>query len=140
MPSAALPEVLLSVTHRSDLDILVGRWGYQPEPAELPEAYLLLTREALACGCRLWLQDIRSRTLNDPQITQWLLRDYFPQMAQQLRGRLAVAYLTSPMLMELIVNGPGYKEPSAYANEPYVIAFFGNEGEALAWLELERSR
>ncbi|UOQ66169.1 hypothetical protein [Hymenobacter volaticus] len=140
MPSAAFPEILLSITHRSDLGILVGRWSYQPEPAQLPDAYSLLTQEALACGCRLWLQDIRSRTLNDPQTTQWLLCDYFPQMAQQLRGRLAVAYLASPMLMELIVNGPGYKQPEAYVTEPYVIAFFGNEGEALAWLELERNR
>ena len=134
------PGVLLSVTHRSDLNILVGRWGYQPEPAQLPEAYALLTQEALACGCRLWLQDIRSRTLNDPHTTQWLLTDYFPHMARQLAGRLAVAYLTSPTLMELIVNGPGYKEPNAYVTEPYTIAFFGNEGEALAWLELERNR
>lgn len=140
MAAAAVPGVPLSVTHRSDLNILVGRWGYQPEPAELSGAYALLTQEALACGCRLWLQDIRSRTLNDLQTTQWLLQEYFPQMARQLGGRLAVAYLASPTLMELIVNGPSYTQPSAYTIEPYVIAFFGNEGEALAWLELERSR
>ncbi|HEX8426576.1 hypothetical protein [Hymenobacter sp.] len=126
--------------HRSDLDILVGRWSHQPQAAQLPAAYDQLTREVLACGCRAWLQDIRSRTLNDPHTTQWLLTEYFPQMARQLGGRLVVAYLTSPTLMELIVNGPGYRTPGAYTTEPYIIAFFDNEGEALAWLEKERDR
>lgn len=140
MVPAAPAEVLLSLTHRADLDILVGRWSYQPDATQLPAAYAHLTREALACGCRLWLQDIRSRTLNDPQTTQWLLTEYFPQMARQLGGRLIVAYLSSPTLMEMIVSGPGYKQASAYTSEPYILEFFGTEGEALAWLEQERSR
>ncbi len=132
-------EVLLTITHRPDLDILVGRWSYQPEASQLSDAYARLTRQALACGCRFWLQDIRSRTLNDPHTTQWLLNEYFPEMANQLGGRLAVAYLTSPSLMESIVNGPGFKEPNGYASSPFTIAFFGTEGEALRWLEQEQS-
>ncbi|UOG74886.1 hypothetical protein MTX78_22570 [Hymenobacter tibetensis] len=139
MAATALPEVLLPTAHRADLDILVGRWSCQPEPDQLPGAYAHLTREAVASGCRFWLQDIRSRTLNDPHTTQWLLTQYFPQMASQLGGRLSVAYLTSPTLMELLVNAPGFRTPDAYATEPFVIAFFGTEGEALTWLEQQRS-
>jgi len=60
----ALP--LLQLTPRPDLGILVGRWGYQPDPAQLPAAYEALTETVLRAPCRFWLQDIRSRTFNDP--------------------------------------------------------------------------
>ncbi|MBC8084486.1 MAG: hypothetical protein H7Z21_14910 [Hymenobacter sp.] len=140
MAPDAFSEDLLLLTYRTDLDIFVGRWGYQPEVSRLPAAYAQLTQEALACGCRFWLQDIRRRTFNDPQTTQWLLTEYFPQMAGWLGGHLAVAYLTSPTLMAQIVSGPGYVPPAAYADQPFGIAFFGMEGEALAWLEQQRNR
>ncbi|GAB2944674.1 hypothetical protein GCM10027048_06960 [Hymenobacter coalescens] len=141
MPFASTPvDQLLHSAYRPDLGLLVSRWGYQPDPAELPPIYEQLTEQALACGCRFWLQDIRRRTLNDPAITRWLLADYFPLMAQRLGGRLAVAYLTGPALLEAIVTGPGYLPPSGYDQQPFVVAFFGDEGEAIRWLQTEQQR
>jgi hypothetical protein len=131
---------LLQTTYRPDLNLLVGRWGYQPAPELLPRAYEHLTQTVLATGCRYWLQDIRRRTFNDPGITRWLLTEYFPQMAAKLGGRLHVAYLTGPTLLEAIVNGPGYLLPSAYQTKPFVVAFFSNEGDAMQWLAQEQSR
>ena len=90
---------LLTTTYRPDLGVLVSRWGFQPDPGLLPATYEQLTTDALASGCRCWLQDIRRRTLNDPAITRWLVMDYFPQMARRLGGWLHVAYLVGPALM-----------------------------------------
>lgn len=139
MASEQLTE-LLHTTYRPDLDLLVGRWGYQPAPELLPCAYEHLTEQALAAGGRFWLQDIRRRAFNDPDITRWLLAEYFPQMAVRLGGRLHVAYLTGPVLLEAITAGPNFLQPSAYDTKPYVIAFFSNEGEAMQWLHQEQTR
>ena len=134
-PNAA-PE-LLQLTYRPDLEVLIGRWGFQPDPAALPAEYERLKAAALAHGTRCWLQDIRRRSLNDPQITQWLLTEYFPDMAHLLGGRLRVAYLVSPTLHQAILAQPAYLPPEAYVSRPYVVAFFGEEGAAIDWLRAQ---
>ena len=125
---------LLHLAYRSDLEILIGRWGYQPPPTALPAEYERLTAAALAHGAHRWLQDIRRRTLNDPATTQWLLTDYFPDMARQLGARLRVAYLVSPTLYQHILAEPGFAPAEAYVGRPFALAFFGEEGPAVDWL------
>lgn len=127
--------VLLDLTYRPDLQILIGRWGYQPDPAELPAEYQRLEAVALTHGAQYWLQDIRRRSLNDPQISRWLLDTFFPDMAQRLGGRLRVAYLVSPTLHAHILADTRYVPPASYAGLPHAVAFFGEEGAALAWLQ-----
>ena len=130
---------LLQLTYRSDLDILVGRWSRQPNDMSLlPQVYDQLAVVALETGSCYWLQDIRRRTLNDPTTTRWLFTDYFPGMARRLGRRLSVAYLASPTLLHLILNGPGFLPPEAYADEPFGLAFFSDEGEAVSWLHQQR--
>lgn len=129
---------LLDLVYRADLGILVGRWGYQPDPAGLPAAYEQLTASAHAANCRFWLQDIRRRTLNDPAITQWLLTESFPDMARRLGPRLCVAYLTSPALHQAIREAPGFADVDAYEGRPFAVAFFGEEGAAVAWLHAQQ--
>ena len=136
--SSDLP--LLDLSLRDDLDILVGRWGYQPEVAALAATYRQLTAEALATGCRFWLQDIRRRTFNDPATSTWLLTEYFPDMAQRLGGRLAVAYLVGPTLHQSIVSQPGFVTADGYDGKPFVISFFGDEGAAIQWLQAQQRR
>ncbi|GAA3938823.1 hypothetical protein [Hymenobacter algoricola] len=130
---------LLHLTHRTDLGIFVGRWGYQPTAAALPAVYQELKQQALAAGCPFWLQDIRRRSFNDPEVTQWLLTEFFPEMGHLLGGRLSVAYLVGPTLMEAILAGPGFVGPAAYDGQPFVIAFFGDEGDAISWLNQQQS-
>ena len=131
---------LLQLTFRPDLDILVGRWGYQPDPAELPAAYELLTEAGLQNNSRFWLQDIRRRSLNDPHTTHWLLTEYFPNMAQRLRGQLCVAYLVSPTLHESIMQTPGFLPLAAYDGQPFAVGFFGDEGSATNWLQTQQRK
>lgn len=129
---------LLDLLPRPDLGILIGRWGYQPDPAELPAAYDALTETMRRTPCCFWLQDIRRRRLNDPATTQWLLTDYFPDMARRLGGRLCVAYLVGPALHRTIVEAPGFVALSAYDGQPFAVGFFGDEGAAIEWLQAQQ--
>ena len=137
MTSAYVAPGLLHIAHRPDLEVLIGRWGYQPDPTALPAEYERLTEAALACNASCWLQDIRHRTLNDPQITQWLLTEYFPDMSRRLGRKLHVAYLVSPTLHGLIQAQPGFLAVEGYADRPFAIGFFGEEGAAIAWLQAQ---
>ncbi|MDJ0364477.1 hypothetical protein QMK33_04880 [Hymenobacter sp. H14-R3] len=136
MPAQPLHPPLLELTPRPDLDILLGRWRYQPEqPAALRPCYYQLADQALATGCRSWLQDLRRRTSPDQQTKRWLLDEYYPEVARCLGQRLFVAYLFSPAMHRQIVAAPDYAPPEAYGNTPYALDFFGNEGAAIQWLQ-----
>ena len=130
---------LLQLAHRPDLGILVGRWGYQPEDYELPAVYQQVEATAMEERSRFWLQDIRRRTYNDPETTQWLLKTFFPDMARRLGGRLFVAYLVGPTLHQDIVNQPDFISAEDYDSKPFVVSFFGDEGAAIAWLQLHQT-
>ncbi|GAA3971903.1 hypothetical protein [Hymenobacter antarcticus] len=134
-----IPAPLIDFTHRADLDILVSRWAYQPHPRELPAVYQQMTDVALHEKSRFWLQDIRRRTLNDPETTNWLLTTYFPTMARRLDGRLFVAYLVGPTLHNSIINQPDYVSAEAYDDKPFAISFFGDEGAAIRWLQIQQT-
>jgi len=132
------PLPLLQLAFRPDLNIPVGRWGYQPQPRELPAVYQQVQELAVEHGCRFWLQDIRRRTLNDPQTTLWLLNNFFPDVARRLGGRLFVAYLVGPTLHQTIISQPGFVSAEAYADKPFVLSFFGDEGAAIQWLQAQQ--
>ena len=133
-PLSASP--LLELTLRPDLDVLLGRWRYEPaQPAELRPCYQQLADLAVATGCRFWLQDLRRRATPDQLTKRWLLEDYYPTVASRLGQRLYVAYLFSPAMHRQIVEAPDYAPPQAYAYSPYALNFFGSEGEAIQWLQ-----
>ena len=138
MTNTNAPSPLLHLAHRPDLDILIGRWSYQPAPAELPAVYEQVRLQALEHHSRFWLQDIRRRSLNDPATTQWLLNAFFPDMAHRLGGRLCVAYLVGPTLHQAIISQPDFVPAEAYNNKPFAISFFGDEGSAIRWLQAQQ--
>lgn len=136
MPVQPLHPPLLELTPRPDLDILLGRWRYQPEqPAALRPCYQQLADQALATGCRFWLQDLRRRASPDQETKRWLLEEYYPSVARRLGQRLFVAYLFSPTMHRLIVDAPDYAPPEAYNRSPFALDFFGDEGAAIQWLQ-----
>ncbi len=127
---------LLELTLRPDLDVLFGRWHYQPDtPAELRPCYQELADLALSTGCRFWLQDLRRRSSPDEETKRWLLGEYYPGVARRFGQRLFVAYLFSPAIHQLIVEAPDYAPPQAYDEKPYALDFFGSEGAAIQWLQ-----
>lgn len=129
---------LMPTTYRPDLGILVSRWTQQPPPAQLRPIYDELTALALEHKARFWLQDIRHRASNDPEITRWLLDTYFLEMAGRLGGRLHIAYLASPVLLDAIRAAPDFVSVGAYQYKPFAINFFNAEGAAYDWLTQER--
>lgn len=132
---------LMPTTFRPDLGMLVSRWTRQPlSAAPLQPIYEDLATIAEQHQARYWLQDVRHREFNDPDITRWLLTTYFPAVAERLGGRLHVAYLANPALLQAIITSPGFARPEAYHVSPYVVAFFSAEGEAFGWLTQERMR
>ena len=131
---------LLQLTHRSDLGILVGRWGYQPEPHELPAVYEQVEITALRERSRYWLQDIRRRNQNDPETTTWLFSTFFPGMASRLGGRLFVAYLVGPTLHQALVTQPDCLSAESYDSPAFVVSFFGDEGAAMNWLQSQQPK
>jgi hypothetical protein len=136
MHSSAIDPPLLELTLRADLDVLLGRWHYQPKtPAELLPCYQQLADMALATNCRFWLQDLRRRTSPDEQTKQWLLTEYYPGVAHRFGQPLFVAYLFSPAMHRLIVEAPDYAPPEAYFDKSYLLDFFGDEGLAIQWLQ-----
>jgi len=56
-------------------------------------------------------------------------------MARRLGGRLCVAYLVGPTLHQSITEAPGFLPLNAYAGRPFAVAFFGDEGAAIQWLQ-----
>jgi hypothetical protein len=132
---------LLELTPRPDLDVLLGRWHYQPaHPAELRPCYAQLAELALATGCRFWLQDLRRRASPDQDTKRWLLDEYYPGVARRFGRRLYVAYLFSPDMHRQIVEAPDYAPAEAYLDKTYLLDFFGNEGAAIAWLQAWQAR
>jgi hypothetical protein len=134
-----IPAPLIDFAYRADLDVLVSRWGHQPDPHELPAVYQQMCEAAVNQQARFWLQDIRRRTLNDPSTTEWLLNKFFPEMARRLGGRLYIAYLVGPALHESIVSRPGYISAEAYDDKPFAISFFNDEGAAIRWLQIQQT-
>lgn len=127
---------LLELTFRADLDVLLGRWRYQPaHPAALRPCYEHLADMALATGCRFWLQDLRRRAAPDQETKRWLLEDYYPGLARSFGQRLYVAYLFSPDMHRQIVEAPDYAPAEAYLGKTYLLDFFGDEGAAIQWLQ-----
>jgi hypothetical protein len=139
MPDQLPTTPLLELTSRPDLGILLGRWRQQPaQPLALRRSYQQLADQALATGCRFWLQDLRRRTSPDQDTKRWLLDEYYPAVARRLGGRLFVAYLFSPAMHRLILDAPDYAPPEAYNNAPYALDFFGDEGFAIQWLQAQQ--
>ena len=137
--STEYPSPLLNFAYRADLDILVGRWGYQPDPRELPAVYQQLTDVALenraGSGCRTFA----AAPSTTPPPRTGCSASTFPDMARRLGGRLFVAYLVGPALHEAIISQPDYVSAEAYDDKPYAISFFGDEGAAIRWLQIQQT-
>ena len=129
------PAMFLCILHAQDV------LGLDPAAAGLLRPiYDELAALAVHHQARYWLQDIRHRDSNDPDITRWLLATYFPDVAARLGGRLHVAYLVSPALLSAVIASPGFVPPEAYRDSPYMIASFSAEGDAYSWLAQEQLR
>ena len=130
----------LHIVYRADLEVLVGRWMRQISTADLRAGYQDLLEAAAHYGCRQWLIDGRRRNRSHADDAQWMMDEYFPQLAAQLGNGVSLAYLFTPThLLEL--EADTLLPPLSYFEErPYQVQRFIEEQMAMRWLALEQHR
>jgi len=129
----------LHVAYREDSCLLIGRWLCSITDAQLREGYETMRIAALQHRCPHWLMDARRRTdrsLNGPE---WVVTEFLPQMQQEMKMRLCVAFLVLPSHLEEVTVA-GQHESASPTNAPFQFARFIDEGLANAWLDEHRRR
>ena len=133
--SDSLTQDFLTISYRSDLDLLVGRWLRPIELAEMQQGYKQLLVAAVANNCRRWLLDVRRRQ-NTHQIgAQWMLSAFLPLLAPQLGGRTRLAYLMAPVYLRDIAADATFPPLAYFEGKPFVGERFIEENAAIAWLD-----
>lgn len=125
----------LSLVHRDDLGILLGRWTRSINLTESRRGYASILEAAQSQQARFWLLDIRRRPRVDNDNVTWLLTDYYPRLPQLLGGTVYLAYLLAPELKRELEGGGLMPEDEQYRNQPFQMGKFTSEQEAVAWLQ-----
>ena len=127
------------LSHRPDLDIIFLRWLRPDTLAEAQLSYRDTLALALEHNCSNWLLDSRRSGPLDLTETAWLTREFFPAAVAQLAPRsLRLAVFSSMQRLEQMRTdaavAPVVKAAIA-ATQPYEVAIFMVEAEAVAWLQ-----
>ena len=128
----------LSVTFRSDMNILVCRF-IQPTVSDLLRSgYENASNIAQEYQARFWLFDLRRRGPALPEDESWILDDFFPRLENITRTTLYFAYLVTPShllhIREIIdLNKLAHYTPHIH------ISVFDSEARAIDWLTLNQA-
>lgn len=125
----------LALSHRPDLEVLVGRWMRVISLAEMCHGYELLLQAATQYRCRQWLIDARRRNNTDQQGAVWMVQDFLPRLHGQLGGRTALAYLLPPVHLRDPQADAAFPPASFFEGKPFVAERFTEERMALNWLQ-----
>ncbi|GEO05569.1 hypothetical protein AAE02nite_32330 [Adhaeribacter aerolatus] len=128
----------LSVTFRSDLNILVCRFIQPTASALLRSGYENALKIAQEYEARFWLFDLRRRGPAQAEDENWILEIFFPQLENITPTTLYFAYLVTPShllhVREIIdLNKLAHYSPHIY------IAVFDSEAKAIEWLILNQT-
>lgn len=128
-----------TLNYRPDLDIVFLRWLAPDTLAEAQHSYRHTLALALAHRCGNWLLDSRRCGPLDLYETAWLTNEFFPAVVAQLAPRLLrMAVFSSMQRMEQMrldaVVAPAVQAAIA-ATQPYEVALFMVEADAVAWLQ-----
>ena len=125
----------LTISYRSDLDVLVARWLRPIELAEMEQGYWALLAEAELHQCRRWLLDVRRRR-NTHQIgASWMVRTLLPELEPRLGGRSRLAYLLMPEYLRDVAADAAFPPPVYFDGKPFVGERFVEERAAFGWLQ-----
>jgi len=125
----------LSVTFRSDLQALIVRWLAPADDEQVQADYEAVEAAAKENdGCRLWMFDVRRRSLGSDEFNNWVGNTYFPRIAKALSGPVSIAFLATPRQLAGVVLGSGQGAVEQGAKAGIRCRFFADEGPALTWL------
>ncbi|MBJ6108052.1 hypothetical protein JAO73_03445 [Hymenobacter sp. BT523] len=127
----------LHLDYRPDLDLLTGRWLFDPDPEQLRQDYEDLLKEGLYCGAQRWLLDLRRRPALPVGLTDWMETTWLPHLLGVAPPDLRIAFWLPPQREVLRRAAPALnarveellRQPGAYR-----LRLFENEALALAWL------
>ncbi|TGE25483.1 hypothetical protein E5K00_09915 [Hymenobacter aquaticus] len=127
-----------SITYRPDLGLLIGRWFMNAPVATLQADYRALLAAAQEHHVGRWLLDVRRRDQLDPTLGQWTTGTFYPEASRQLAPlQLRIAVLCSPARLAVYADSARQQEYLNYglaAERPYQLQLFGDEGQAMNWL------
>jgi hypothetical protein len=125
----------LSITYRPDLQALIVRWLEPVEDEQVRYDYDAVQTAAQANGtCRLWLFDVRRRSLGSDELNNWIGQEFFPRLTKVLNGPVSIAFLATPRQLAGVVLGSGQNAVQAGIESGVRSRFFADEGPALTWL------
>ncbi|RFP64945.1 hypothetical protein D0N36_11435 [Hymenobacter lapidiphilus] len=130
----------LSITFRSDLDLLIVRWLRDVKRSELQEGYTQVLQAAIQHQATCWLIDSRRRVQPNAEMVDWLAQEFLPELSSALNNR--------PVYLACLVGAtwqPG-KTPatplavlaqssSLASKNEYQVRLFSDEGIATSWLQ-----
>lgn len=124
-----------SITYRSDLQALIVRWLAPVSDEQVQTDYEAVEAAAKEnAGCRLWMFDVRRRSLGSDEFNNWVGLTYFPRIAKALQGPVSIAFLATPRQLAGVVLGSGQDTVEQGAKAGVRCRFFADEGPALTWL------
>jgi hypothetical protein len=125
----------LSITFRSDLQALIVRWLAPASDEQVRADYEEVEAAAKENGdCRLWMFDVRRRSLGSDEFNKWVGNSFFPRIATALSGPVSIAFLATPRQLAGVVLGSGQGAVEQGAKAGIRCRFFADEGPALTWL------
>jgi hypothetical protein len=127
-----------TITYRSDLHLLIGRWLSDAPVAQLQADYEDLLAVAETHGVARWLLDVRRRDQLSPELGHWANYTFYPLASTKLAPQpLHIAVLCSPARLAVYAadtQQQAYLEYGLSAERPYHLHLFGDEGQAMHWL------
>ena len=127
-----------TIVYRPDLHLLVGRWLDDAPVPQLQADYAALLMTAQAHGVGRWLLDVRRRDQLAPELGQWTTSTFYPEASMQMAPhQLQIAVLCSPARLAVYAASARQQEYLNYglaAERPYQLRLFGDEGQAMEWL------
>jgi hypothetical protein len=125
----------LSITYRSDLQALIVRWLAPLSDEQVRADYEMVEAAAKENNnCRLWMFDVRRRSLGSDEFNSWVGDTYFPRLAKELKGPVSIAFLATPRQLAGVVLGSGQDAVEQGLQAGVRCRFFADEGPAQTWL------
>lgn len=121
----------VELSRRDELGILVGRWRRPVSAPELQQSYEAALQAARPTRTRYWLLDLRGRGPASEDDTHWVLTQFLPRLAKQVKGRAYLAFVVGPGQLSAEEQEAGLP---MVMNDLAQVRLFATDEPALQWL------
>ncbi|WP_019946645.1 hypothetical protein [Hymenobacter aerophilus] len=130
----------ISITYRSDLNLLIARWLRDVSQSELQQGYTQVLQVAIEHQVSGWLVDSRRRSQSSAEMVEWLAQEYLPELSPALNDRpvylaCLVAATWQPGTAPATPLAVLAQSSALAAQKGYKVQLFSDEGAATNWLQ-----